>query len=327
MNAFERTLTGQGGASCLNCGAALTGAFCASCGQKARVNRSLAAFFSDLVAGLFNFESRFWRTLPMLAWCPGDLTRRYVEGQRARFISPIALYLFSVFLMFAALSATTGSTGGTAGPIRINGDVDRSIAKTKTNIENLEKQRQAAAQAGTATASLDRKISGEKEDLARLEGYKRDGISGSITTNSEGAPPWLVKVIRKVESNPREAMSHVQEAASKYSWALIPLSLPFMFLLFPLRPKHVFDHAVFVTYSLSFMMLLILSGSLLVMAGMGGWVALLALLVPVHMYRQLKGAYRLRWWSAALRTFVLLNFASLALGLFGVIVAALGLID
>ena len=35
---------------------------------------------------------------------PGELTRRYVEGQRASFISPIALFLFCVFLMFAAVS-------------------------------------------------------------------------------------------------------------------------------------------------------------------------------------------------------------------------------
>ena len=39
----------------------------------------------------------------MLAWRPGELTRRYIDGQRARFISPIALFLFCVFLMFAAL--------------------------------------------------------------------------------------------------------------------------------------------------------------------------------------------------------------------------------
>ena len=40
------------------------------------------------------------RTLPMLAWKPGELTRRYIDGQRARFVSPIALFLFCVFLMF-----------------------------------------------------------------------------------------------------------------------------------------------------------------------------------------------------------------------------------
>lgn len=32
-------------------------------------------------------------------------TRRYVNGERARFVSPLALFLFTVFLMFATIGA------------------------------------------------------------------------------------------------------------------------------------------------------------------------------------------------------------------------------
>ena len=85
--------------SCLNCGAKLAGAYCYACGQKAHVHRSIRGFFQDFVTGLFNFEGKFWRTLPMLAWKPGEMTRRYIAGERAHFISPVALYLFTVFLM------------------------------------------------------------------------------------------------------------------------------------------------------------------------------------------------------------------------------------
>ncbi len=60
----------------------------------------------DFIAGLLNFEGKFWRTLPMLAWRPGEMTRRYIAGERARFISPVALYLFTVFAMFAVLNFT-----------------------------------------------------------------------------------------------------------------------------------------------------------------------------------------------------------------------------
>ena len=63
-----------------------------------------ARFWHDLVHGVLHFEGKIWRTLPLLAWRPGELTRRYVHGERARFVSPIALFLFSVFLMFAVLS-------------------------------------------------------------------------------------------------------------------------------------------------------------------------------------------------------------------------------
>ena len=54
----------------------------------------------------YNFEGKIWRTLPMLAWRPGEMTRRYIAGERARFISPVALYLFTVFAMFAVLNFT-----------------------------------------------------------------------------------------------------------------------------------------------------------------------------------------------------------------------------
>src|SRR5678815_5679008 len=101
-SALERGIAADDGHThekrCLNCGTALTGAYCHACGQKAHVHRSLRAFMGDFLAGVLNFEGKFWHTVPMLAWRPGDLTRRYIAGERARFISPIALYLFTVFL-------------------------------------------------------------------------------------------------------------------------------------------------------------------------------------------------------------------------------------
>ncbi|WP_443018614.1 DUF3667 domain-containing protein [Sphingomonas sp. 7/4-4] len=65
---------------CLNCGTALIGAHCHHCGQSGHVHRSLGAVGHEIVHGVFHFEGKFWRTLPLLAWRPGDLTRRYVAG-------------------------------------------------------------------------------------------------------------------------------------------------------------------------------------------------------------------------------------------------------
>ena len=97
--------------NCLNCGTKLIGPFCSACGQKAHIHRSVRAFFQDFLSSLFNLEGKMWRTLPMLAWRPGEMTRRYIAGERARFISPIALYLFTVFAMVAVLNFT-GTLGG-----------------------------------------------------------------------------------------------------------------------------------------------------------------------------------------------------------------------
>jgi hypothetical protein len=67
--------------TCLNCGTRLVGKHCHACGQVAHVHRTLAAFFHDLLHGVFHFEGRIWRTLPLLAWRPGRLTREYIDGR------------------------------------------------------------------------------------------------------------------------------------------------------------------------------------------------------------------------------------------------------
>ena len=55
-----------------------------------------------------------------------------------------------------------------------------------------------------------------------------------------------------------------QTSAYKYSWMLIPLSVPFVWLLFPFsRRFRGYDHTVFVTYSLAFMTLGFVALSLL----------------------------------------------------------------
>lgn len=307
---------------CRNCGSALAGPYCSQCGQRARIHRSLRTYFADFAAGLFNFEGKFWRTLPMLAWRPGELTRRYVEGERAKFFSPVALYLFSVFLMFAILNIT-GSLGS---PQNFREELRAELVADRAELRNLEAQRNAAAAAGRDTAEIERKIARRRTNIRENEQV----LSGSVVTagDSEDVPPLLRPLVERASQDPDLLMADIQEAASKFSWLLIPFSVPFLWLLFPLKRKHrLFDHAVFVTYSLSFMMLLVIAASLLSWANLPGVAGLLSLIPPLHMYRQLKGAYRLGTISALARTAALLVFAFIAVSIFAIAVIGLGLIS
>ncbi len=112
--------------------------------------------------------------------------------------------------------------------------------------------------------------------------------------------------------------------AYKFSWALIPISVPFVWLLFPFsRRFRVYDHTVFVTYSLCFMMLLLVAGTLIGLVSES--LASLAWFVPpVHMYRQLKGTYGVSGWGATWRTFALTIFAFIAISLFASLLVTLG---
>jgi hypothetical protein len=98
-----------------------------------------------------------------------------------------------------------------------------------------------------------------------------------------------------------------------------------MWLLFPFRRKYnTYDHTVFVTYSLSFMMMLVVFGGIFVAVGMTSLASLLFFVPPFHMYRHLKGAYELGRFSAVMRTMALVTFAFIAVGLFAAATVAIG---
>jgi hypothetical protein len=314
---------GGPGGKCLNCHAALTGPYCHQCGQRAEIHRSLRTYFTDFAAGLFNFEGKFWRTLPMLAWCPGDLTRRYVDGERARFISPIALYLFSVFAMFAVL----GFSGALDSNLNsgMQSGIATAIADEEETVAKLEKDRAEAVAAGTDVSAIDRRLASTREDLEDLRKVKSGVLVIDKDDNIDQAPPWIRDVAQRAQEDPDAVVYNIQDAASKYSWLLIPISVPFLWILFPLRRRHMFDHAVFVTYSLSFMMMLAILAGILVWMNMPVLASLLIFVPPWHMYRQLKGAYRLGTFSALVRTFLLLTFACIAIGFFAAAIFGLGL--
>ena len=307
--------------NCLNCGTKLIGPFCSACGQKAHIHRSVRAFFQDFLSSLFNLEGKMWRTLPMLAWRPGEMTRRYIAGERARFISPIALYLFTVFAMFAVLNFT-GTLGGHGKNFK--NDLQTDIAENQTKIAKLEADRGIAVAAGKDVTNIDRKIAKRKADIAETQKV----ISGqAFSTGDSGdeTPSFIRPFIENARDNPDLVSMRVQDAASKYSWLLIPFSVPFMWLLFPFRRRfNTYDHTVFVTYSLSFMMLLVVAGGLLIEVGMPGLASLLFFVPPLHMYRHLKQTYELGRFSAIMRTMALLTFAFIAAGLFLAAAVAIG---
>ena len=142
--------------------------------------------------------------------------------------------------------------------------------------------------------------------------------------------PALDRGISKANANPGLVLYKLQSSAYKYSWALIPISTPFVALLFLWRRRFgLYDHAIFVTYSLAFMMLMVIALMLLGVAGVAsGWIVLAVFaLPPLHMFRQLRGAYTLRRVSALWRTAALLVFAWAALLTFVALLLMHGLTD
>jgi hypothetical protein len=322
----------QHGRTCLNCGTSLTGDYCHRCGQNGHVHRTLGAFWHDLLHGVLHFEGKIWRTLPMLAFRPGELTRRYVAGERARFVSPLALFLFSVFLMFAVMSITGETSNKAEAPKEISTDIAAEVRKADEALTELESERAEAARQGRSTAKLDEQIA-ETKTARDLAAAGSRYVSGDRPLG-EWKTGWerVDKGIAKANENPSLLFYKLQTNAYKFSWALIPLSVPFVWALFLHRRRYraygAYDHVVFVTYSIAFMSLVFIA--LMIVRQLGvttGWILLAMLLIPpIHIYKQLKGAYFLSRFSAAWRLAAVLFVIGLTSSLFSLLLLALGVL-
>lgn len=306
--------------NCLNCGCALVGDYCHCCGQKAHVHRTLRAFGHDLVHGALHFEGKIWQTLPLLVWKPGELTRRYIDGERAKFVSPVALFLFVVFLTFAIMGLT-GSLDTSSEALQA--DLASEIAEAREDVAELEVGRAEAVREGLPTTAIDSRLREARAELAAMQKMKV-GPAAAAEIDTSGTPGWLAGLVDKTSKNPELLFYKIKTNAYKFSWALIPISVPFVWLLFPFsRRFRAYDHTVFVTYSLCFMMLLLVAGSTLGLV----WPSIASLLFfvpPFHMYSQLKGTYRLGRWGALWRTTLLVGFAFAAAGMFAALIVGVG---
>ena len=342
---FEKP-TGHAGEphpACADCGAQTIGPFCHNCGNPSHVHRTLGHLFEEFLHGIAHFDSRAWRTLPMLVFRPGRLTREWCHGKRARYVSPLALFLFTVFVLFMGLSYLPESPARTLSQQRAAAAAD--LARDRATLAEAEA---AFAKADTpeARAALQEEVANARAAVAEtLEDFrglqKLEAMAGNdwkaqiAKANSEGklkintGNRKLDEKLRHKLENPELALYKLHQTFYKFSFLLVPISIPFVALMFLWKREFtLYDHGVFVLYSLTLMSVLVMV--VLGVTRFGGGaaaaaVAMMPLVVPSHMFFQLRGAYSLGVWGALWRTIVLLLFASVALVVFLLAILWLGL--
>ncbi|WP_170860407.1 DUF3667 domain-containing protein [Duganella sp. CF458] len=377
-------------ASCANCGTPVTANYCGNCGQKGHLHKSVLHLGEELIHGLLHFDTKGWRTLPLLIARPGQLTRRYIDGQRTRFVSPLALFLFMMFFMFFVFSLTMGTSSGPGtgkvaegknGKAAFEKTMNGKIAEQKVKIAEAEADLKAAepgtaevpkaqhrldeakkaldglnsaltagkiamtgtakftetikpagkdaakeADQGSAKESANTKEPGIIEEILNdvsEEVTEEDGAGGKDAKHSDSG--WIGKGIKHAVDNPELAKYKLKNAAYKYSFLLVPISLPFLWLMFFWRRGiTMYDHAVFSLYSLSFMSLLFTIVATLSYFDFGGLGASLFVFIPpVHMFLQLRCAYGLSRFGALWRTCFLLFMTFIVLTMYTLVVLAL----
>lgn len=87
---------------CPNCDSPLGGNFCQTCGQPSRLHvPSAREFLHEFIAHYVAIEGKLWKSIALLLFKPGRLTRAYIEGRRAPYIEPLRLYLSFSIIFFA----------------------------------------------------------------------------------------------------------------------------------------------------------------------------------------------------------------------------------
>ena len=357
------------GGACANCGTTLQGAFCHRCGQTAHVHSSLLHLAEEFLHGLLHFETKAWRTIPMLLFRPGKLTRGYIDGQRMRYVSPLALLLFLLFLMFFVFSLTrsTGPVTIDLNPAQI-ARAEKALEANRARLGALVAQRDALPAGDVARRVIESEIGERRVEIATLEQalvfldpqqpaanpeaaraaaqklrstvahylpwLAVPAIEGRIDRELEGASgpmlqidgvdalPGFERKLAHALENKELALYKIKGAAAKFAFLLMPISLPFLWLLFVFRRRFgMFDHAVFSLYSLSAMSLLMMAVAVCGYFGLGGLAALLATVVPpLHMFAQLRGTYALGRFAAAWRTVALLCIAGCSILVYSLLI-------
>lgn len=329
-------------AVCANCGSALTGRYCQACGQAANLHRSLLRLLEELIHSVLHFDAKGWRTLPLLVARPGLLTRRYIDGQRMRYVSPLILFLFSSFLMFFIVSLTfEHAPSASVNPAKREAARAEFAREARAEVERATSALAEARRAGHGESNAEEELSSARTDQRIAEAALKltDAAPGTAAAAASDAAnaapakrsleqlsnlkidtgfPLIDEPIRRALHNPELFFYRLEYTAYKFLFMLIPISLPFLWLMFVgRRGLAVYDHAVFSLYSLSFMSLLIITFALLARAGFVRLAVLLLVFVPpVHMFLQLRGTYPLGVFAALWRTAALLAVAGTAFLLF-----------
>ena len=271
---------------CLNCGALLTGKFCANCGQQ---NHTYAAplwgVINDFFGNHFGFDTKFFHSILPLLFRPGFLTREYSAGRRARYINPLRLYFFSSLLFFFVAWSF-------ASPQFMHFNDLSSNAKSRSALSQAERKKIENNQYLTAQ---------QKKTI--LDSGRQPASAGASQASSSDNKLDFTMFGRPVSMSKSEftgRFTHALEVSlPKLMFVFLPL-VALLLKLFYIRSKRFYmEHLVFTLHNHAFMFLAMLLMVLdNVLAKHVAWAA-----APVHYFNVIIGWYMVIYIFIAMRVY------------------------
>jgi hypothetical protein len=208
---------------CLNCGAQLSGSFCARCGQRdVPPYPSVRELAIDAVTEFSGWDGRLALTLRTLIRRPGLLTREFLEGRRARYISPLRLYLTAsvVYFILAAsapdVQLESGKTLGLTVRTTVTDDADSLSRPGRVGASASR-----ALETGEALSPAERAAA--IQDIAR-------------------APGLLQPFLRRAVEDPSGLKRRILETMPRMLFVLLPIFAAILALFYRGRkyPEHLY---------------------------------------------------------------------------------------
>jgi hypothetical protein len=221
----RRALVDGHSATCLNCGAALSGSFCAACGQRDIPPypgvRELAV---DALSEFSGWDGRLASTLRALVQRPGMLTHEFLEGRRVRYISPLRLYLMTSLVYFL-IAAAAPNVEQAPGKVSIAGiDVGVSTAQRKDG--------------GTRPERVANAASGAFDKGQPLTAAERDSALKDIASAPKAMQPFLKRAVE----DPAGFKRGLLETMPRTLFVLLPIFAGIVALFYHGRkfPEHLY---------------------------------------------------------------------------------------
>src|SRR5262245_59123898 len=211
-------------AACLNCGTPLGGPFCSSCGQRDippyPSTRELAI---DAFWELSGWDGRFASTVRALVRHPGLLTREFLEGRRARYISPLRLYLMASLVYFIIAA----------------GAPDIKLASGKTVFTGL---RISTTSSDTTRVSRPERVSANASRALESQRALDSGQRQEALADIAKAPRLLQPFLRKAIEDPAGVKRGLLTAMPRMLFALLPVFAVLVALFYYRRkyPEHLY---------------------------------------------------------------------------------------
>lgn len=286
-------------ASCANCAAALTGPFCAHCGQDADLHRRpLHELAKEAAEQFLGFEGRAIRTVRLLLTQPGELTREYIAGRRQPHVPALRLYFLIAVAFFVTLSAFgiaivqlqpySPGMDPPASYISVQNDVAGEVAGRVIWFRPLEKVTLTAAQ----QTALERM-------KANLESQ------GDVASAKYG--DRIVRLLMNAYADSTAFNTGVQTWTGRFLLLMMPLFALLTAIL--VRGKFfVLDHLTFALHFHTFVFVA-LAATVPIAAFAPGTVAYVTTLavLALYLFLSLRRAYRLSFVGTAWRTALLLG--------------------